>query len=132
MGLECCPLSSRGVVCCRGIILVFVYVLAVLLRSDLLCDIVQAFAGPDVAHETRNILLWPVEDGLYERLECAVLRLQSVGILLVYAFTTMVCPWRVDTFGIVDLSAGGATRLVPVAFAFALAELTVRSVATGW
>lgn len=69
---------------------------------------------------------------MYECLECAVLRLEPVGVLLVYAFATVVCPWRVDTFGVVDLGAGGATRLVPVAFAFTLAVLTVRSVTAGW
>jgi hypothetical protein len=40
----------------------------------------------------------------------------------------VIRPWRVDAFGVVDLGAGSATRLVPVAFAFALAVLAVRSV----
>jgi len=62
---------------------------------------------------------------LYECLERAVLRLETVGVLLVYTFTAVIRPWGVDTFGVVNLGAGRATRLIAVAFTFTLARLTV-------
>jgi hypothetical protein len=90
-----------------GLILV---VVAILLGDDGLGDRVEALACAYLVDEAGDVFLGVVENGLDERLEGRVARLEVVNVLFVDALAAVVRVGVVDAFGVVDGGAGGAGR----------------------
>lgn len=72
------------------------------LGNDGLGNIVQALARPDLTNQVGYFMLGIVENGLDERLEGGVVRLEIVNVFLVDALSSMIGVGIVDTFGAVD------------------------------
>lgn len=70
--------------------LVLVSVVAILFRDDGLGDCIEAFAGPDLLHEGRDVFFGVVEDGLDEGLQGRVARLEALNVLFVDALAAVV------------------------------------------
>lgn len=83
--------------------------------DDGLGNIVQAFAGPDLANQVGHFRFGIVEDGLDEGLKGGIMRLEIVDVFLVDAFSSMIRVGVVDAFSAVDGSTSGAARGVSIA-----------------
>jgi hypothetical protein len=90
----------------RGADLVVVVELAILLGEDVLGDGVEALAGADLVDQVGHVVLRVVEDGLDQRLQGRVARLEVVDVLLVDALAAVVRVEVVDALGVVDGGAG--------------------------
>jgi len=89
-----------------GADLVVVVELAILLGDDVLGDGVEALARADLVDQVGDLVLRVVEDGLDQRLQGRVARLEVVDVLLVDALAAVVRVEVVDALGVVDGGAG--------------------------
>ena len=100
-----------------GLVVVVVVAIAILPGEDGVGDRVQALAGAYLLDEGGDVFFGVVQDGLDERLEGRVARLEAVNLLLVHALAPVVRVGVVDALGVVDGGAGGAGRRGAVALA---------------
>ena len=75
------------------------------LGDDLLGHVLQALARADLPHQVRHLAVRVVQNGLHERLERRVARLEAVNVLLVDALPAVVRVGVVDTLRAINRGA---------------------------